>query len=803
MKLKKVIKKIVALGMGITMIGATILGAGAVTLSDYPEPFVKNGQFDATLVIGNKAAAEDVIGVSGIASSLQYAVIGKRTIEETGGLTVIGDAWKIRTSSKDFGISGNDGQIETVNSIVTSIGEDELESLQEEEIRNSKGTAKYHQYINFDNTNTEYVMYLENDDDELGDYLYIENGDNVMTYEIDFIKSFKSDIEDDTDLEDYEGEKLIIMGKEFTITKARVSDGEEDVKLTLMGGSVKETLGEGKTKTYTINDEEYEVTVTTISDKTEEVKFVINGEVTDSLEEGQTYVLNDDTEIGVLEVIPNEAGEISGGEDMVTFTLGATKIELIHEDELEIGNDRIDDTLVTIESSNDGSVYTINSIMIEVNADDDIYVEPGKKVSQYLDEPKALLGFDIVYEGLDNVDTEEISITGSEQEKELTFVDGNSNEISVPVAYADGNTIIVGDDDDDFVFTEGTTINIDDYFLLSSGDDSYVLQYTDSKDKDSNNPSYRFKVLSGDTLEVDYDEDDGTGNIRLGGNDYNVKPVNVGDIINDDFNILVDLDGENGFGTNNVAIKTKAEANIDLVYGNNTLTVTISTDGSDSDEPEPTDIIYSLTADDDEIDLDRKDNYTKMEKDGDTYTGYTTYGTKIEFDTDSNDVVIEYPEEQRLAIVYAISGDVEIIGGDVVEKEEDDTPTSVLVDRISVTATKLASEISGQEKTQNLILVGGPCANDATNVIMGNPDDCAEGFESGKGILKLYENDGNVALLVAGYSAQDTRTACAIISDYNKYILEGNEMIVTTATSTVTEAVETEVTETQPVNETV
>ena len=51
MKVRKAIKKIAALGAGITMVGATILGAMAADLSAYPAPFVQNGQFNALIIV--------------------------------------------------------------------------------------------------------------------------------------------------------------------------------------------------------------------------------------------------------------------------------------------------------------------------------------------------------------------------------------------------------------------------------------------------------------------------------------------------------------------------------------------------------------------------------------------------------------------------------------------------------------------------------------------------------------------------------------------------------------------------------
>ena len=62
MKLRKAIKKIVALGTT-TLLGATMI-ASAADLSEYPAPFISDGKFTGMLVVGDRAAAEDVIGVS-------------------------------------------------------------------------------------------------------------------------------------------------------------------------------------------------------------------------------------------------------------------------------------------------------------------------------------------------------------------------------------------------------------------------------------------------------------------------------------------------------------------------------------------------------------------------------------------------------------------------------------------------------------------------------------------------------------------------------------------------------------------
>jgi len=81
---------------------------------------------------------------------------------------------------------------------------------------------------------------------------------------------------------------------------------------------------------------------------------------------------------------------------------------------------------------------------------------------------------------------------------------------------------------------------------------------------------------------------------------------------------------------------------------------------------------------------------------------------------------------------------------------------------------------------KNAIIVGGPCINSAAAKIMGYPQNCLEGFELGKGIIKLYELEtGNYILLAAGTTALDTRRVTSVLANYNEYALSGNEMIIT------------------------
>ncbi len=81
--------------------------------------------------------------------------------------------------------------------------------------------------------------------------------------------------------------------------------------------------------------------------------------------------------------------------------------------------------------------------------------------------------------------------------------------------------------------------------------------------------------------------------------------------------------------------------------------------------------------------------------------------------------------------------------------------------------------------SQNLIVVGGPCANSVAAELMGYPVPCNKGFEPGKAVIKLYPE--KKALLVAGYDAQETLAASYVLADYSDYSLKGSSLEVTIA----------------------
>jgi len=118
------------------------------------------------------------------------------------------------------------------------------------------------------------------------------------------------------------------------------------------------------------------------------------------------------------------------------------------------------------------------------------------------------------------------------------------------------------------------------------------------------------------------------------------------------------------------------------------------------------------------------------------------------------------------------------------------TGDTVILQRIDVGATKLASEVAGLEATQNLLLVGGPCANRAVEAASADFPTCSGwSLAPGEALIQLVNQaDGHVALLVAGTTAADTRAATKLVAEQAKLKALANgvtKQVLTVSTGTL------------------
>ncbi|MBI2105599.1 hypothetical protein HYT56_02045, partial [Candidatus Woesearchaeota archaeon] len=106
---------------------------------------------------------------------------------------------------------------------------------------------------------------------------------------------------------------------------------------------------------------------------------------------------------------------------------------------------------------------------------------------------------------------------------------------------------------------------------------------------------------------------------------------------------------------------------------------------------------------------------------------------------------------------------------------------SVVVNPIPSSAAALSEEVTSSS-AQNLIVVGGPAVNPLANSVFG----LTRGdFTANEAMVKLADNGANVALLVAGYSAVDTRNAAEAVAAGKLSGLNKAEAKVVSTTQTV------------------
>ncbi len=473
MEVKKAIRKVIALGTGAAMVGSTIMGAMAADLSSYPAPFISKDAsgkpvFDAWLIVGDTAAPADIIGVTDVAVSLQSQMTEDVAMPSSGahGSAVRyakGDGVSISIPNDMLEVREKLGQVRE------TLTEFDLDGLRGGTVSTNEGTTDYNQYLRFLNSlnssTSDYiasglVTFDRDEDDVAGDYLFFRNGDNLFEYEIEFEEGLKSTVEcvtgttctagDERRLRDLEDEQLTLLGKSYTIVRTRVTTTSNNLKLELLGGDVIDTLEEGQSKTYTIDGKDYEVTAVIIADggrgSSNTVKLNVNGELTRELVEGQTDVLKDGTEIGVREILANEAGEISGG-DIVEFFLGANKVRLEDNDytdsnfvsSVKVNEENIQDASVRIRAVEpDANTVELQDIKYRLRAKatrGDVYVRPGQGLRQFLDEPEGMLNpdWDIRYEGLTKSGTSTVKLSArSSDSYDLVFENREGVHYNVP-----------------------------------------------------------------------------------------------------------------------------------------------------------------------------------------------------------------------------------------------------------------------------------------------------------------------------------------------------------------------------------
>ncbi|MDD9952812.1 MAG: hypothetical protein OXR66_00580 [Candidatus Woesearchaeota archaeon] len=404
------------------------------------------------------------------------------------------------------------------------------------------------------------------------------------------------------------------------------------------------------------------------------------------------------------------------------------------------------------------------------------------------------------------------------------FKFGDDDDEFVFVEAANGADHNVGDDD-------YFAVSNDRGGLLGSDSDKSVTNVLRYEDYDDTDFTLELEDMSsGSTVNVPI-ETDGTGSLVIGGHTYEVNVSNrtadnpdlaidqnadddfANDVItftawggvvfdpahNVELNSSANLSSSSGAGlaavvgngltletptvdadsafTQKVTLQARVlSKNFDSSDdGNGELNVTVNEDNADTSNPR-VDLSVSQTAYRGPLagDLPGDSGSFTLDEPSDDLDdweyGMTDWGIFIkEFspnDADEpNELTLEIPGQQRVAQLFVTLGTIETT-----------TAGSAVTQRVNLLPVGLGilDSEAGAVGSGNHISIGGPCANTFSAELLGNPENCAEGFEEGKAVIRFWDHGDAVSILVAGYNALDTRAASSVLAAYSDYDLEGD-----------------------------
>jgi len=782
-------RKVSAIATSALLVGMTMGTAMAAT---YPAPFVSSGSADVAIVYGAGADAMDQAQAGDISTELAKLVT-------TAGTTSVNEeeAYKLEKSSTKFNLGDYAGNV-----VSAKITEDNLPSLLADGkyIDNDNDEFDYTQNINFSNTTLQVKMFEDNDykADTPTVGIAISNGANILNYTLDFT--------DDPLWEDLTTSDLPLMGKSYYV----LSNGTIGDQLTLLDSAESVILEEGETKTLTVNGKTYEATISFVSSS--ETKLTVNGQTTTSLAEGQTYKLSDGAYLGVKDIMYSSKDT---GVSKVEFSIGAGKLKLTDGADVELNEVAISD--LSVDFTNTSTELT--AIKIIWNADDDLFVTEDSTIT--------MPGFGAVtlsFTGLTYPSEEKIRVE-ADGDNSVVLKDFPLKDTTETInfLYFNGtNYTLVGKDSDNKLAISGNGVltfdgDTDDWFVASENDtkdaESYLMRVTSFKNASSKQMATFQYRKDGAWVDVKVDADN-TDTITLGSVEFTVtsldKDTKVAVITasgNTVFNRLYSDEGMevrlpwiNSTAVNITNTTAYSEANACIigvgtlaagqlgynqtVYYNKTGTPTAISSVTCTSHP----ATYNLNL----TEEDRNENLGAGEKivvtlgsdtnaevsvtsvDMGVVEGtFTEVGTSKEYRNFAYSELATEAMWDKSADQYALEltyhGE-EVVGGVYVSSSEAVTSAgeSSLGD-VLVTDAEVESV-----KTKNLIVVGGSCINTVAAQLLGTSgaacgaDFTAKaGVGAGQFLIKSYTSpysNSKIALLVAGYERDDTKSAVTYLN---------------------------------------
>lgn len=797
--MKKFVKKVISVGVGVGMAASALTGALAYDLSDYPAPFVKNGQFDALIAIGQQAKSDDVLGAVDIATGLQFAMKKEKTISTGLPTATTTSGAKIEKTGNHLNL-GED--LEEVQA--TALSDSDLPDILADGVfRDNKGDnfneETYTQRLYLLNNSGQFMFEQPNSQikRDANTYLEFDNSYPVYKFQLDFNSPIEYNNATQADIKkDLENNIIEIQGHDYTITKVQ-GTGKLD-KMTLFAGDTIIWLTQNQQITKAIDGVDHTIEVYDVTEQADSCGIIVDGSLV-WVDKGTTEIVNG-LEVGITDAktVHAQLQDV----DVCQVNIGASKIELANGEKIKKDGKDISGSKAWL--LGDGGKWA--GFNMTYMPKKDMYLAPGEAFTD-----PVLDGFKIQYAG-NAEQTENITIDKTGNDRfELTFNNNDNKEVVVPFtvnhnSWTDANGMLPGSDWNELMlWKNGQTISdpngVEGTQLLAvtSGKETHVLQIAGLDTTDNTTDiedltygrTYSSKDVNFGTATPIELSGIGTVSLTFTSDGKNLTANNI---------VLTSSDIETKYGAGIVIDVPGAsttfvvDENSQMVQGADGLNATI--DLIEKSQPSSEDfattwrVSSSVDAGSDEIDLTQPMNVSAQSplwqisfKDGkadnsDIQVARSFHGTKATYNAQNKDYVkFEYPEDQMFGQVFVtpISAEVTQTGGDI---------KTVDLTKLNVGVAKFDTDIA-DVGLQNLIVVGGPCVNRVAAELAGvsfGGKDCADGFNNNEALMKLYETgNGKVALLVAGMNGLDTMAASRVLNNYDVYKnqLKGDEVRIT------------------------
>lgn len=722
---KSVIKKVAAITTGVFLIGATLGGAMALDLKDYPSPFVDKGVYNSAnaLVVGSKAAATDTLGMVDIAMNLQYE--SRKCVPNTGGISVLGG----ETESIPLGMPlANDSP-----------------GTFDKEITNSKLSGLLKDKISF--KGAEYDVHEEFVSGQSPSTTSLPNNAKIatsLTSDPDYKTDVAMEVSRDSLKYYYVFDDPIAMNK---------TTPEEPIEIKFLGKTIRITdiNADNEFTAYTGNeyylnvDDNVEVDGKKVTLKNvgsaNAVIVEVDG-ITDTINPGEKRTING------LEVINSQvfyddlkkdrsASLIIGKDASDTYKDGDAYIgeDKDHPDWVwNIGNlNQYESTTPYTNQEFTGPYIGIENDFVYNNADDN-----PPMVGDCIDMPNDYLSvcMDSLTVKDDQYAEYEARYDNSMDVSQANFKSGME---SVPGIY-------VSADVTDGIFLDG---NLNNGTALNKKTDRLYIT--------SDN--------SGQGVMVFYRNSD--NKVRYAGSvDFNkevqIGHVNYGNTKDQDVKIMLNT-GNNISG-----------GNVDLTFVPYDPTYL----------PGYSDNITARFTYDSNAKIKSLGNTESSEEAGELLWNNLAIGTRDKDLRTKYGIIIKQPDSNgaRDSVLLNVPYD-QVKANVVLKSRTTSVATNTEGDICSpsqVTAVTMTDDQVGDPTKYNLILVGGPCANPLVEKLFGLT--CSGwSMKEGEALIKLVQNGDKVAMLVAGTTALDTQRAAKVAGNYKLYAdkLKNSEVIVT------------------------